>query len=176
MLFTNDYGETIKVRFTEHDLLTTDTKAYREINRIINPLDMNITTNNPYNDEEKNKCCFLELKTEYENILVVFKTEENPCNFLSYFELFVSLDGEYPDLFGDGTLRIALINKENQLVLMYGTSIIILDINTFEVIKYTTSKSINGYGIKITYDNNMHIVEDDEHKITKFDENLNIIN
>ena len=170
---TNDYGEKVKINLSEHNLTTTDTKAYGEITKIINPFDLNITKNNPYNNEDKNKSCFLEIVTDYEKLLVVFKTEEDPNNFYDYFEpLF---DGEYPDLFGDGTLNTDLVNNDNELVLMYGTSIIILDINTFELIKYASSNNIKQYGIKLSYESDVYIVKDNEGCITKFDKNLNEI-
>lgn len=173
-MYTNDYGEKIKVNLSDHNLLTTDTKTYGEITKVINPFDLNITKNNPYNEEEKNKSCFLEIETNFEKILVVFKTEEDPNNFYDYFEpLF---DGEYPDLFGKGILNVDLINNNNELVLMYGTSIIILDINTFKVIKYVSSNNIKNYGIKLSYENDTYIVKDDTENKTKFDENLNQIN
>jgi len=172
-MYVNDFGENVKISLSEHKLSTTDTKFYGEITKIINPFDLNITKNNPYSQEEKNKSCFLEITTDFEKILVVFKTEEDPNNFYDYFEpLF---DGEYPDLFGDGTLNIDLVNNDNELVLMYGTSIIILNINTFEVIKYVSSNNIKKYGIKILYENDIYIVKDNEEGITKFDKNLNEI-
>ena len=166
-MYTNDYNEKITVGMSDYQLSSTDTKTYGEMTNIINPFDLNITQNNPYNDEEKNKSCFLEIQTEFEKKLVVFKTKENPNNFDELFELQYN-DG-YPDLFGNGTLNISLINNNNELVLMYGTSIIILDINTFEVLKYTSSNNINKYGIKISLENNTYIVKDVEDKITKFD-------
>lgn len=172
-MYVNDFGENIKINLSEHKLLTTDTKSYSEITKIINPFNLNVTKNHPYNQEEKNKSCFLEIITAFEKILVVFKTEEDPNNFFDYFEpLF---DGEYPDLFGNGTLNIDLINNKNELVLMYGTSIIILNINTFEVLKYITSNNIKQYGIKLSYENDIYIVKDNEGGITKFDKNLNEI-
>ena len=173
-MYTNDYGEKIKVYISDHNLSTTDTKIYSEITKIINPFDLNITKNNPYNQEEKNKSCFLEITTDFEKILVVLKAEKDPNNFYNYFEpLF---DEKYPDLFSNGTLNIDLINKDNQLVLMYGTSIIILDINTFEVIKYMSSNNIKNFGIKLSYENDRYIVKDDTGNIIKFDKNLNQIN
>ena len=63
-MYKNDYGETIFVDFTEHNLSTTDTKTYGEITKVMNPFDLNITKNYPYVEEEKNKCCFLEIKTD----------------------------------------------------------------------------------------------------------------
>ena len=170
-MYENDFGEKVYINMSDHKLSTTDTKDYGEITKIINPFDLNITKNNPYNQEEKNKCCFLEITTDFEKILVIFKTEEDPNNFYDYFEpLF---DGEYQDLFGNGTLNIHLINNNKELVLMYGTSIIILDINTFKVLKYVSSNNIKQYGIKLSYENNTYIVKDNAEKITKFDENLN---
>ena len=169
-MYLNDFGEKIKINMSEHKLLSTDTKIYGEVTKIINPFDLNITKNNPYNQKEKNQCCFLEIIMDYEKILVVFKTSEDPNNFYDYFEpLF---DGEYPDLFGNGTLNIDLINDSNELVLMYGTSIIILDINTLEVIKYTSSDSIKNYGIKLSYENGIYMVKDNEDSLTKFDKDL----
>lgn len=56
---------------------------------------------------------------------------------------------------------------------MYGTSIIILDINTLDVIKYVSSDNIKGYGIKLSYENGIYSVEDSEECITRFDANLN---
>ncbi len=175
-MYINDYREKFTVVLSEHGLLTTDTKTYGEINRINNIFDLNITKNDPYNDTEKNKTCFLEIRTNFENILVVFKRNEDPENFNYYYELnYDYYEDKYPNLFLNGILNIDLINKDNQLVLMYGISIIILDINTFEVINYTASDSINKFGIELTYDNNIYIVEDDYKKITKFDEELNVI-
>ena len=148
-MYINNFGESVKIKLSEHKLSTTATKFYGEITKIINPFNLNITKNNPYHQEEKNKSCFLEIITDFEKILVVFKTDEDPNNFYDYFESL--FDGEYPDLFGNGTLNIDLINNNNELVLMYGTSIIILDINTFEVIKYESSNNIKHYGIKLSY-------------------------
>ena len=65
-----------------------------------------------------------------------------------------------------------MINNNNELVLMYGTSIIILDINTFEVIKYVSSNNIRNYGIKLSYENDTYIVKDDTENETKFDERI----
>ena len=176
-MYINKYGEEIIVNMAKHNLLTTDTSEYGKITKIINPFDLNITKNNPYMEPEKNKSCFLTITTNSEKILVVFKTEEDPNYFDYYFEInYDHINDKYPDLFAEGILCISLINKDNQLVLMYGTSIIILDINTFEVLKYVSSNSINRFGIKLKYENNLYIVEDDEQKITYFDENLNILN
>lgn len=58
---------------------------------------------------------------------------------------------------------------------MYGTSIIILDIDTFKVSKYTSSSSIKRFGIKLSYKNDTYIVEDDKNNLTYFDKELNII-
>jgi len=176
-MYTNDFGEKIQINISEHNILTVDTKEYKEITKIINPFDLNITKNNPYEDEEKNNSCFLSIDTDYEHILVVLKTEINPHNFIYYFEEYYNHKTDsYPDLFKEGILNIDLINDDNQLVLMYGTSIIILDINTFEVINYTSSNKIKNFGIKLTYNNNIYSVEDDEHNITKFDKDLNELN
>jgi len=174
-MYTNDYWETISIFFTEHNLSTTDTKSYGEINKVINPFDLNITKNYPYVEEEKNECCFLEIKTDYESVLVVFKSKEDPEGFYILFEERGDGFGWYPDLFKEGVLNIDLINKDNQLVLMYGISIIILDINTFEVLKYTSSDSIKRYGIKLSYENDMYIVKDIEDNLTFFDKDLNEI-
>lgn len=174
-MYKNDLGEKVIIRISGHNILTTDTVAYGKITKIINPFDLNLTKNNPYNDEEKNKSCYLEIETDSETMLVILKTEKDPKGFDEEFEMNVNLDGDYPDLFKDGTLNIDLLNKNNELVLMYGTSIIILDINTFEVIKYTSSTNIKRYGIKLSYENDIYFVKDSEENIIKFDENLNEI-
>ncbi|MBE6147475.1 MAG: hypothetical protein E7168_03985 [Firmicutes bacterium] len=108
-------------------------------------------------------------------MLVVFKSKEDPEGFYILFEERGDGFGWYPDLFKEGVLNIDLINKDNQLVLMYGISIIILDINTFEVLKYTSSDSIKRYGIKLSYENDMYIVKDIEDNLTFFDKDLNEI-
>lgn len=174
-MYTKSYGEKFNIYVSEYNLQTTDTKAYGEVTRIVNPFDLNITFNNPYCDEEKNKCAFLEIKTEYEKILVVFKTMENPWLDYYYEDYYDYITDSYPDLFKEGVLNFDLINDDNQLVLMYGTSIIILDIDTFEVIKYTTSNSIVNFGIKLSYENNVYKVLDDKNNITCFDKDLNEI-
>ena len=175
-MYTNKYGEKIFVSMSEYNLLSTDTKTNSEITKIINPFDLNITFNNPYNIPEKNQCCFLEINTDFDCILVAFKTEYDPKGFLEYFEKdYDYINDSYPDLFSQGILNIDLINKDNQLVLMYGTSIIILDIDTFEVLKYTSSTSIKYYGIKLSYENDTYIIEDDEHNFIYFDKDLNEI-
>ena len=46
-MYVNDFGESVKINLSEHKLLTTDTKVYGEITKIINPFDLNITINNP---------------------------------------------------------------------------------------------------------------------------------
>ena len=68
-----------------------------------------------------------------------------------------------------------LINDKNQLVIMYGTSIIILDIDTFEVLNYGSFDGIKNYGINIFHENNIYIVEDILHNFSYFDENLNVL-
>lgn len=74
-MYTNDLGERIVIDYSIYNILTTVSKLY---DKIVNPFDLNISKNNPYNDEEKNNSCFLELKTEYQNILLIFKTKEIP--------------------------------------------------------------------------------------------------
>ena len=176
-MYTNDFGETVKIKYSSFDISTTDNQEYPKITKIINSFDLNLIKNNPYEDEEKNKSCFLKIETEYEYVLVVFKTEDDPQRFFYYFEAHYDyITDSYPDLFKEGMLNIDLINDDNQLVLMYGTSIIILDINTFEVINYTSSNKIKNYGIKISYNNNIYSVVDDENNIINFDKNLNILN
>ena len=81
-MYTNDFGEKFFVNYSSYDILTTDSKKY---DRVINPFDLNITKNNPYNDEEKNKSCFLGIEREDEKVLLIFKTKEIP-NFDEMFE------------------------------------------------------------------------------------------
>ena len=175
-MYTNDYGEKILIDISEHDLLSTDTKAYSEITKIINPFDLNITKNNPYNDEEKNKSCFLSIETEFDNILVILKTDKIP-NINQYYDMYYDYINDcFPNLVSNGILNFHLLNDDNQLVLMYGTSIIILDINTFEVLKYVSSSSIKNFGIKLTYENGIYSVKDETDNLTYFDKNLNFLN
>ena len=175
-MYTNDFGEIIIVSRSEHNLNTTDTNAYGNVTKIINPFDLNITKDNPYKDEEKNKSCFLLIEHLDSNILVVLKTDEVPDIDYYYDINYDTKNDRYPDLISEGILNFDLLNKDNQLVLMYGTSIIILDINNFEVIKYVSSSNIKKFGIKLSYKNDIYIVKDDEENLTYFDENLNIIN
>ena len=175
-MYENSYGEIVKVDVSSYSLSSVDTKTYGEINKIINPFDLNITKNNPYKIDDKNKCCFLEITTELERILVILKTDEIP-NFTYYYELsYDHINDKYPDLFAEGILNFSLTNNDNQLVLMYGISIIILDIDTFEVIKYNSTDKIKKFGIKLTYENNIYNVKDELNNITKFDKDLNVIN
>jgi len=174
-MYTNDYGEKVKVYISDHELNTTDNPSYVKITKIINPFDLNITKNNPYEIEEKNNSCFLEIETEYEHILVVLKKDQEP-DIHSYYELaYDHINDTYPDLISQGVLNFDLLNNYNELVLMYGISIIILDINTFKVLKYTSSENIKNFGIKLSYKNNIYIVEDDTNNLTYFDKDLNII-
>ena len=66
------------------------------------------------------------MKSEYQNILLIFKTKEIP-NFDEMFELYYNHKTDSYDV----TYYHDLINKDNQLVVMHGTSIIVLDINKF---------------------------------------------
>ena len=176
MSYENKFGEKVIVSQSDYTLDSVDTISYNEITKVINPFDLNITRNNPYLDDEKNKSCFLNIKTVDENILVIFKTDYIP-DFISYYEsVYDYINDEYPNLFGMGVLNFDLLNDDNQLVLMYGTSIIILDVDTFEVLKYTSSDKIRNFGIKLSCKNNGYIVEDDEHNFICFDKNLNVIN
>lgn len=52
---------------------------------------------------------------------------------------------------------------------------IIKIINTYEVLKYILSDNIKNFGIKLSYKNNIYIVEDDTNNLTYFDKDLNII-
>ena len=170
-VYKNAYGEEIKVNLSSYDILTTDNSGYDLSNiRIINPFDLNITKDNPYKNEEKNKSCFLEIETETEKILLIFKTNEIP-SFAEMYELYYNYKTDSYDV----SYNHCLINKNNQLVVMYGNSIIILNINTLDVIKYGTSDKINCYGINIFEIDNYYIVEDIKHKFTIFDCDLSII-
>lgn len=52
---------------------------------------------------------------------------------------------------------------------------IIKIINTYEVLKYILSDNIKKFVIKLSYKNNIYIVEDDTNNLTYFDKDLNII-
>lgn len=170
MTYKNSYCEEFTVNSSEFNILTIDNKNF---DRIINPFDLNLSKNFPYDDEDKNNSCFLEIETEFENILVVFKTNE----LLSLEEMlypYFNYDTYSYDV-NFTNFAFNLINNKNQLVLMYGTSIIILDIDTFEVLNYCSSDNIKNYGINIFYKNNIYIVEDIFHNFTFFDEDLNVL-
>ena len=145
-MYTNDFGEKFFVNCSSYDILTTDSKKY---DRVINPFDLNITKNNPYNDEEKNKSCFLGIESKNEKVLLIFKTKEIP-NFDEMFELYYNYNTDSYDI----TYNHDYLNKDNQLVVAYGTSIIILDINTYKVINYVSSEAIDRYAINIFYREN----------------------
>ena len=66
-----------------------------------------------------------------------------------------------------------LLNSDNQLVLMFGSSIIILDMDTYNVIKFKYSNKIKDFGINIFYRNGYYIVEDYYHNFIFFNDDLN---
>ena len=175
-MYMNKLGEEIFVNATDYSLYKKKKKTYNQIKKIINPFDLNTLRNYPYSEKDKNKVCFLEIEVADERNLIVFKTEKDPQFFEEYFETEVTFDENnnpvYPDLFKEGILNIDLINDKGELVLMYGTSIIILNIDTLDVINFVSSNSINNYGIKLSYENNQYIVKDYKDNIIKFDENL----
>ena len=172
-MFENDYGEKFNINefYFGYSLMTTDRPVF---DRIINPFDMNTSFNYPYEDDNKNDCCFLPIVTAHEEILLIFKTKIQP----SYYDLFDTYD-DYHNIYNsyiNDSYPIAyttsLINKDNQLVVMNGISIMILDINTFDVINYCYSNNINEYGINLFYIDEYYIVEDIHHKFIFFDKDL----
>ena len=70
MKHVNIFGKEFSVDFCIYDVNTTDDNKI--FDRIINPFDLNIKRDYPYKDEEKNKTCFLEIKCDNENDLVIF--------------------------------------------------------------------------------------------------------
>ena len=84
MKYKNNYGEEIFVEYSDYNILTTDNKSY---DKIINPFDLNLSKDYPYNDNEKNKSCFLELDFAGDKILLVFKTDELP-SFDELYEMY----------------------------------------------------------------------------------------
>lgn len=167
-MYKNDFGEKIFISYSNYNMSTTDNKNY---DKIINPFDLNVTKNNPYTDVEKNKCCFYDIDLPYEKILLICQTKEVP-NFDDMYEIYYDYKNDKCDVDYVGSI----VNKYNQLVVLGGTSIIILDINTLEVVRYISSDRINDYGINIFNINDFYIVEDIKHEFTVFDEELNIIN
>lgn len=170
-VYENDFGEEFEVNLSSYDILSTDNFGYDLSKlKIINPFDLNITEDNPYEDEEKNKSCFIDIILPYEEILVICKTKLIP-NFDDMYELYYDyINDKYNKNYNE-----SLVNKNNQLVILGGTSIIILDINTMDVINYISSDNINDYGVNIFEIDNYYVVEDIENKFTVFDENLNEI-
>ena len=167
MTYKNSYGEEFTVNHSEFNIFTTDNKKF---DRVINSFDLNLSINYPHNNEDKNKSCFLEIETENESILVTFKTSVEP-SFDEMYEPYYNYETNSYDV----SYTFDLINNKNQLVLMYGTSIIILDIDTFKVLNFSSSNNINNYGINLYYKNNIYIVEDILHKFSCYDDNLNIL-
>ena len=58
-MYKNKYGETIEATISEHSLLIMDNNSYSSITKIINPFDLNITKNNPYQNEKTPSKFFL---------------------------------------------------------------------------------------------------------------------
>ena len=165
-MFENDYGEKFNITdfYFGYNIESTDNDTFH---RVINPFDMNISLNYPYNNNNKNKCCYLVIDNDYESILLIFKTKTKP-NFNDLFEIYYDDKSDsYPI-----TYTTSLINDKNQLVVMNGISIMILDINTFDVIKCTYSEDIKDYGINLFYIDGYYIVEDIHHKFIFFDKDL----
>lgn len=164
-MYKNNYGADVIVSHSNYDIKTTDCKHF---DKIINPFDLNTSLNYPYKDEVKNSVCFLEMQTEFENILVMFKYNEFPMLELLY-EPYYDIDtGDYNVFY-----NFDLLNSDNQLVLMFGSSIIILDMDTYNVIKFKYSNKIKDFGINIFYRNGYYIVEDYYHNFIFFNDDLN---
>lgn len=166
-MYKNNYGEDVFVNHSNYDIKTTD---YKHFDKIINPFDLNTSLNYPYKDEVKNSVCFLEIQTEFENILVMFKYNEFPMLDLLY-EPYYDLDTDDYIV----SYNFDLLNSDNQLVLMFGSSIIILDMDTYNVIKFKYSNKIKDFGINIFYRNGYYIVEDYYHSFIFFNDDLNEI-
>lgn len=166
-MYTNYYGEKFNINSSNYSILSTDSKPY---DMVINPFDLNTSKNYPYEDEGKNKSCFLEIETEFENILLIFKTDVEP----SLAELYEPYYNQYTDGY-DVSYNFDLMNNDKQLVVMYGTSIMMLDINNFNVLKFISSDKIKDYGINLFNKDNYYIVEDYYHNFIFFDNNLNEI-
>lgn len=164
-MYKNNYGEDVIVNHSNYDIKTTD---YKHFDKIINPFDLNTSLNYPYKDEVKNSVCFLEMQTEFENILVMFKYNEFPMLDLLY-EPYYDLDTDDYIV----SYNFDLLNSDNQLVLMFGSSIIILDMDTYNVIKFKYSNKIKDFGINIFYRNGYYIVEDYYHSFIFFNDDLN---
>ena len=69
MTYKNNFDEEFTVNYSDFNILTTDNKKF---DKIINPFALNLSKNFPYNDDDKNNSCFLEIEMGNENILVVF--------------------------------------------------------------------------------------------------------
>lgn len=170
-IFENDFGEEIKVNLSSYNILTTDNCGYDLSNiRIINPFDLNITKDNPYIDMEKNISCFVDINLPFEKILLICKTKSVPNHDDMYEIYYDYINDKY-----NKNYNSSLVSKNNQLVILGGTSIIVFDINNFEVINYISSDNINSYGVNIFEIDNYYVVEDIENKFTIFDKKLNVI-
>lgn len=170
-IYKNGFGEEIEVQLSSYNILTTDNSGYDLSNiRIINPFDLNISMDNPYKDKEKNNSCFVDIVLPFEKILVICKTKCFPTHDEMYEIYYDHISDKY-----NKDYNSSLVNKNNQLVILGGTSVIVLDINTLEVIKYVSSDNINDYGVNIFEIDNYYVVEDIENKFSVFDENLNEI-
>ena len=156
MKHVNNFGKEFAVDFGIYDVNTTDDNKI--FDRIINPFDLNIKRDYPYKDEEKNKTCFLEIECDNENILVIFKADIIPSFAELYEPYIIFLDDGYIDY--DITYNFSVINEKNQLVVASGISYIILDSNSFDVIRYGVFDGLNGYLVNLFYKEGNYIVED----------------
>lgn len=165
-MFENDFGEKFYVYDFNfgYNIKTSDNPVF---DRIINPFEMNTSFNYPYEEDSKNDCCYMGIDTDNESFLLIFKTKLKP-SYDDLYEIYYDSDTDsYPI-----TYTVSLKNNKGQLVVMNGISIMILNINNFDVIDYTYSNSINDYGINLFYIDGYYIVEDIHHKFTFFDERL----
>ena len=157
MKHVNIFGKEFSVDFGIYDVNTTDDN--KKFDRIINPFDLNIKRDYPYKDEEKNKTCFLEIECDNENILVIFKADISPSFAELYEPYIIFLDDGYIDY--DITYNFSVINEKNELVVASGISYIVLDSNSFDVIRYGIFDGLSGYLVNLFYKDGKYIVEDD---------------
>ena len=160
--YKNDFGEEFYVQYSDYDINTTDNKKYE---KIINPFELNTSLNYPYLDKEKNNSCFLEIN---EDILVIFKCKEKP-SFDDMYEIYYNhITDSY-----DASYFHEILNKDNELVMAYGSSIIVLDLNNLEVLLRRNLDCIDKYIINIYYVDSKYLVEDIDRNCYLIDSELN---